>query len=263
MPAFRRYLLVGGFPETACHTDAAFCQRLLREDVVERVLKRDMTALFGIRNVNDLERLFTYLCLNSGGIFATQTCAKELGASTSTISSYLEALELANLIYRLQPTAVGGKKVLKVRHKIYLVDAALCNAVLLRGEEVLDDPSRVGPIVETTVLRHLFAYHYLDTPQVVYWRDSRTDREVDIVVQSPKYTIPVEVKYRERADLDEKDGIVEFCRKENPRFAYCVIRQERDLDLRSFSGTKTNFLRVLAHIFTYLIGQAERALSAT
>jgi hypothetical protein len=47
MPLFMRYLLVGGFPENARLANVSMCQRLLREDVVARVLKRDMTALFG------------------------------------------------------------------------------------------------------------------------------------------------------------------------------------------------------------------------
>jgi hypothetical protein len=80
LPLFQRYLLVGGFPETARQEDIGLCQRLLREDVVERVLKRDMTALFGVRNVNELERLFIYLCLHTGGILAHQTVAKTLEA---------------------------------------------------------------------------------------------------------------------------------------------------------------------------------------
>lgn len=263
MPLFRRYLVVGGFPETARHADIGFCQRLLREDVVERVLKRDMTALFGIRNVNDLERLFIYLCLHSGGIMAMQACAKELGASTATVANHLEALEQANLIYRLRPAEIGGKKVLKARHKIYLVDAALCNAVLLRGEEVIDDPSQAGPIVETTILRHLFAYHYADTPQILYWRDAKTEREVDIVIKSPKYTIPVEVKYRAGGRLSVKDGIVDYCRMEHPPLAYFITQQERDFDVQAFSGVGTKFLRIPAHVFAYLIGQAERVLWAS
>lgn len=52
-PLFQRYLLVGGFPETVSQENIDLCQRLLREDVVERVLKRDMTALFGVRNILD------------------------------------------------------------------------------------------------------------------------------------------------------------------------------------------------------------------
>ena len=38
MPLFQRYLLVGGFPDTARLSDLALGQRLIREDVVERIL---------------------------------------------------------------------------------------------------------------------------------------------------------------------------------------------------------------------------------
>lgn len=260
MPLFQRYLLVGGFPEMARISDNALCQRLLREDVVERVLKRDMAALFGIRNVNDLEKLFIYICLNSGGIFSVTGCARDLGVSKNTVQSHLDALEQANLIYRLPQFALTGKKVLRARHKVYLVDAALRNAVLLRDESILSDPNEMGTIVETTVLRHLYAYHYVDTPQISYYRDSQTQKEVDIIVKSPAYTIPTEVKYRENAKLSESDGLVELCRAEGVDYAYWVTKREADFDVRSFDGTKAKFLRVPAHIFVYLLGQAERLL---
>jgi predicted AAA+ superfamily ATPase len=260
MPLFLRYLLVGGFPETAKQTDIALSQRLLREDVVERVLKRDMTALFGIRSVNELEKLFIYLCLHTGGIFSVQTCASALGTSATTISNHLEALQQANLIYRLPPAATGGKKRLKARYKIYLVDAALRNAVLLRGEEILSRPDELGTIVETTVLRHLYAYHYQDSPELVYWRDTASAKEVDIIVRSPSYTIPVEVKYRDDGTLAEKEGIVAYCKLERVAIAYWVTRRETDFGQLQFPGLETRFMRVPAHIFTYLLGQAERLL---
>jgi len=260
MPLFQRYLLVGGFPETARQTQIALCQRLLREDVVERVLKRDMTALFGIRNVADLERLFIYLCIHSGGIFAVKTCADALAVSPTTIANYLEALEQANLIYRLTPAEAGGKKVLKLRHKVYLVDAALRNAVLLHGEEILSHPDEMGVIVETTVLRHLYAYYYRDIPAIMYWRDAVSGKEVDVIVKSPTYQIPVEVKYRQEASLSEKDGLVEYVRDRHLKTAYLVTQRDLDFDVWQMANLSAKFLRIPAHIFIYLLGQAERLL---
>ena len=55
LPTFQQYLLVGGFPETATLKNTGLCQRLLREDVVERVLKREMTALFGVATFEGVE----------------------------------------------------------------------------------------------------------------------------------------------------------------------------------------------------------------
>jgi len=259
-PLFQRYLLVGGFPETATQENIDLSQRLLREDVVERVLKRDMTALFGVRNINELEKLFIYLCLHSGGILAHQACAKALETTTTTVANHLTLLEQANLIYRLPPSALGGKRVLKARNKYYLVDAALRNAVLLRGEEILTNPEEMGTIVETTVLRHLFAYYYRDTPEIVYWRDAATNKEVDIIVRSPSYVLPFEVKYRERPSLDKKSGLGVYCLSEKPKQAYLVTKRDVDFSVTQLQGLGTNFLKIPAFILCYLLGQSERLL---
>lgn len=261
MPLFQRYLLVGGFPETALQTDLALSQRLLREDVVERVLKRDMTALFGIRKVSELEKLFIYLCIHSGDIFAAKTCADALDSgSPATVREHLLFLEQANLIYRLNPEGLGGKSILRARPKIYLVDAALGNAVLLRGEEILQDSTKLGSIIETTVLRHLYAYYYRDTPRIAYWRDAATGKEVDIIVKSPKYTIPVEVKYRRNAAIEKKSGLLTFCAAEKASRAYWVTQGEQDFGVEVFPDITTRVLKIPAHIFCYLLGQAERML---
>lgn len=261
LPEFQRYLLVGGFPETALSDDTDYCQRILREDVVERVLKRDMVALFGVRKINELEKLFIYLCFHTGGLLSARTCATELGTTVQTVDSYLESLESANLIYRVSPIELGGKTALRAQSKYYLADAALRNAVLLRGEEILLEPEEMGKVIETSVLRHLFAYYYLDSPRVAYWREPRTDKEVDVIVQSPSYVIPVEVKYRSSANLSEDSGLARYCASEpRVRQAYMVTREDRDFGVAQLERAAAKVLKVPAHIFTYLLGQAEHSL---
>ena len=96
---FHRYLLVGGFPEVAIADDITLAQKIIREDVVDKVLKRDMVSLFPIRNVAELEQIFLYLCMISGNIVVQDTIAKEVGVSRQTVSNYMEFLEQANLSY--------------------------------------------------------------------------------------------------------------------------------------------------------------------
>jgi len=260
LPAFRRYLLLGGFPETALADDRSLAQRILREDVIDKLLKRDVPALFGLRNVADLEKLFVYICTHSGGVFSATDCAKALGSSRPTVQDYLEALQEANLVHLLPPFQRTGKKALKAPPKAYLVDAALRNAVLLKGEEVLTDPTDMGQIVETAVLRHLLSRYHGDTPEVSYWREPQRNREVDFVVRTPKYTIPVEVKYRASPPAVEGSGMVEFCRSEKVERAYWVTQRDQDFGLVEVEGTEAKLLFVPAHIFCYLLGQAERLL---
>ena len=88
--AFNRYLLVGGFPELALADDDAYAQRRLREDVVDRVIKRDVMTLFNIRSPLMMEKLLLYLCLHSTQLFNVTTAAKEIGGiSPVTLESYL------------------------------------------------------------------------------------------------------------------------------------------------------------------------------
>ena len=97
---FNRYLTVGGFPELALAGDDAYAQRMLREDVVDKVIKRDVLTLFTIRNPLLMEKLFLYLCMNSTGIFSAATVSKELqNVSVNTIESYIGALEMSNLVH--------------------------------------------------------------------------------------------------------------------------------------------------------------------
>ena len=276
LPEFRRYLLVGGFPETAQQASVEIAQQILREDVVERVLRRDLVALYAVRSVREFEQLFIYLCLHTGGIFAVKTVATALGVAAPTVENHLEVLEQAHLIYRLPPIAISGKKILKAKDKIYIADAALRNAVLLKGDQILDDPAEMGLVAETTVLRHVFAFYYQDTPRVSHWLapaasggkrgrpkagEERGDErllEVDIVVQSPSYTIPFEVKYRDTAALHAASGLVAFCREEKLDRAYFVTKRNEDFGVSTFPDHRTKYLRIPAHILTCLLGRAER-----
>lgn len=117
---FNRYLQVGGFPELALSTDDYMAQNIMREDVVDKVLKRDIPSLYNIRNSTELERIFLYLCFCSSNIIAENAVAKELeGVSLQTVRDYIQYLESANLIYRSYPVDMTGKKVLKGTAKIY------------------------------------------------------------------------------------------------------------------------------------------------
>ena len=88
----------------------------------------------------------------------------------------------------------------------------------------------------------------------------RTDKEVDIIVKSPQYILPVEVKYRDTADLASSSGLVELCRKEPVKQAYLVTKREQDFGPQEVAGIHTRFMRVPAHVLCYLLGQAERLL---
>ncbi|HEX2954858.1 MAG TPA: ATP-binding protein [Bacillota bacterium] len=257
---FHRYLTVGGFPELALSKDDFYAQRMLREDVVDKVLKRDIPSLFSIRNAAVLEKVFLYLCFNSSNIINITTMSKELENTPAvTVSNYIQFLERANLIYISEPINLDGKKVLKAKPKIYIADAAIRNAVLM-FDNVLTDPEEMGIMVETSVYKHLAAFYYRWNTRVGYYRKTGgNEKEVDVVVEFPQGKILTEIKYRENATITEKDAIVEMSRDEKVGVSAAIVVTKRPEDYGIIPiKTHVPVMKIPAHAFLYLLGHAEK-----
>ena len=253
---FTRYLQIGGFPELALSDNDIMAQQIMREDVVDKVLKRDLPSLYNLRNATELERIFLYLCNVSSEIVSIEAIAKELsGVSRPTVENYIQYLESANLIYMSLPVDMAGKKVLKASPKIYIADAAIRNAVLM-DESLLTDSIEMGKIVETAVYKHVAAFYYQQATSVGYFRGGRKGKEIDIVVDKPNaYNILIEVKYREGAPIKDDDAIAELCAEASA--AIVVTKGANDFGVHNTKSGK-DMLRIPAFAFLYLLGHAEK-----
>lgn len=253
---FNRYLLVGGFPELALADNDLMAQQIMREDVVDKVLKRDLPSLYNIRNATELERIFLYLCNVSSGIVSVDTIVKELGGvSRPTVENYIRYLESANLIYQSWPINMDGKMVLKARPKIYISDAAIRNAVLM-DDSLLTDPVEMGKIVETAVYKHVASFYYQKATSVGYYRGGRKGKEIDIVVDYPNIkNILIEVKYRENAHVSSDDAISEL--SGDASASIIVTKNISDFGVQKAKSGK-DMIRIPAFVFLYLLGHAEK-----
>jgi hypothetical protein len=254
---FHEYIVRGGFPQTALVDNITQAQRLLREDIIDKVLKRDMTALFGTRRILELEHTFLYLCMHGGGLLDIAAMACNLKVSRQTAESFIELLEATHLIYRLDPFGYG-KEVLRGRPKIYLADPAMAPAVMLRGKSILEDPAEMGLAVETAVFKHLFARYYPLQVRFTYWRGKRS-HEVDLVAELADQIIPFEVKYRSEATgKREVKGLLELCEQKKVDRAYTVTRSLNDFGVLPLeANSRAKIMRVPAALLCYWMGEAE------
>ncbi len=255
---FHEYLIRGGFPQTAQVESITQAQRLLREDIIDKVLKRDMTALFGVRRVLDLEHTFLYLCMHDRGLLDMVDLCANLEVKRPTAQNFIELLEATHLIYRLPPFGYG-KDVLRARFKIYLADAAIAPAVMLKGKAILEDAGALGVATETAVFKHLFARYYPQNVRFTYWR-GRKDREVDLVAEVGGEIVPFEVKYRaQHTGVRELKGLIELCEQRNIARGYVVTRSLDDfgvLDgLPQAGGGR--IMRIPAPLLCYWMGATE------
>jgi predicted AAA+ superfamily ATPase len=233
-------------------------QKLLREDIVDKVLKRDMTALFGVRRIVELEHTFLYLCLHDGDLLDLPQLCSSLGLKRPTVAGFIDLFESTHLIYRLKPYGYG-KEVLRGRSKVYLADPAVAPSVLLKGKGLLDDGPALGRAVETAFFKHVFTRYYRQSIGFAYWRGSR-DLEVDIIADIEGELVPFEVKYRsQHTDPRDLKGLGQFCGEKKVRRGYVITRDISDFGLMELNGTPV--LKIPAPLACYWLsrGEAESA----
>lgn len=254
---FHDYLVRGGFPQTAQIDTVNQAQKLLREDIIDKALKRDMTAMFGVRLVLELEQTFLYLCLHDGAILDMVTLCKNLGINRPTAQKFIELLEAAHLAYKLQPFGYG-KEIIRGKHKVYLSDPAIAPAVMLKGRSIIDNPEALSVSAESAVLKHLFARYYAQNVRFSYWQGKK-DLEVDLVAEIGTEIIPFEVKYRaQHTSLANCKGLLEFCSKRDIKRGYIVTKSTDDFGVIEQKNFDTPaILKIPATLLCYFMGEME------
>ena len=255
---FHEYLLRGGFPQCAQIESISQAQKLLREDIVDKVLKRDMTALFGVRRVLELEQTFLYLCLHDGGLLDIPDLCKNLGVKKATANNFLDLLERTHLIHLLPPFGYG-KEILRARYKVYLADAAIAPSVLLKGKSLLEDPTALGAAVETAFFKHVFTRFYQKSIGFSYWRGGKKDWEVDLIADVEGRLVPFEVKYRSQATgAGELKGLGQFCLEHKIPRGYVITKEPLDFSVLPLgANAETAVLKIPAPLACFWLGQSE------
>ncbi len=249
---FHEYLIRGGFPQTALVESITQSQRLLREDIVEKVLKRDMTALFGVRRILELEQMFIFLCMHDGGMQDIKTISKDLGIAKQTVQNFIDLFESTYLIYRLPPFGYG-KEVLRGKNKLYLGDPAIAPAVLMKGKTILEDARALSQCVETAVIGHLWSHCASHQARFSYWRNKQ-DKEVDLIVEMNSAIIPLEIKYQSQlVQVRDVPGLVDlFAQKPSIQHGFIITKAPIDIGLLD-----KKYMKIPASLFCYWLGASE------
>lgn len=254
---FHEYLLRGGFPQSALVESITQAQRLLREDIIDKVLKRDMTAIFGVRNVLDLEKTFLYLCMHDGALLDMPNLCANLEVKRPTAQNYIALLEASHLIYKLPPFGYG-KDILRGKFKIYLADAAIAPAVMLRGKSLLEDASSLGAATETAVFKHLVARYYASNIRFSYWKGNK-EREVDLIADAGSEIIPFEVKYRStHTRTGDLKGLLALMSAKDLSRGYVITKSLSDFGVMDTDDDiARRIMRIPAPLLCYWMGQSE------
>ncbi len=198
---FEKYIWQGGFPNLFEIKDENLWPKVMREDIVEKVIYRDLTSLYDIKKPEILERLFFYAIGINGQILNIQNISQSLGLSREYVNRYLIYLKNAYLLFTIRKFSKSLEKSLRSAEKVYIFDPGLVNALLNKREM---DRKHLGHLIEALVARHLFPR------ENYYWRNYF---EVDFIVKNESAILPVEVKYQRQINRDDLKGLISFSEK--------------------------------------------------
>jgi predicted AAA+ superfamily ATPase len=206
------YLQLGGFASNVSRTGELHAVReWLRTAVVDLAVRDDVGRLRGLRDIDNLERVFVARLANSGSQQSVREDAKLTGASEPTVRSWLRSILDTGLVWELEAHARSAGKFERGQPKLYAVDPSLVAAcsvpVFGPGDQQL-----LGRQVETAVAQGLRCFCERVGGRLSVYQSKRRsearDGEVDFVVEVGGRTAAIEVtSHNDRKKLTKLPGL--------------------------------------------------------
>ena len=179
---FIDYLNFGGYPEVVLNPAIRQNpEQFIRNDIIDKVLLKDLPSLYGISEIQELNKLFSFLAYNAGSEANLENISQGSGLAKPTIKRYIEYLESAFLIIKL-PTVNENCRTLKRERnfKVYLSNPSMRAALFAPVAE--SDMTLIGHLTESAIFsqwQHSPAFRQL---RYARWKIGQDQGEVDCVL---------------------------------------------------------------------------------
>ncbi len=250
---FFNYINYGGYPEVIfSETIQNNMARYIRSDIIDKVLLRDLPALYGIRDVQELNRFFAYLAYHSGKEFSPVTLCKESGLDRQQLNKYLEYLEAAFLIRVLHKVDENARHFKRITaFKIYLTNPSLRTALF---SPVSPTDDEAGNMVETALFGQ---WMHRDRMNLKYarWKMGRSEGEVDMIDLDdsrlkPKWCAEIKWSNRYVEKPAALKSLLDFCTRN--RLSSAVVTTIDKEFTTKLNGVQLHYYP--ASVYAYTVG---------
>ena len=196
---FVDYLNFGGYPEAVLNPlIRQNPDQFIRNDIIDKVLLKDLPSLYGIREIPELNRLFSFLAYNAGNEASFENISQASGVAKPTVAKYIEYLESAFLIMKIGTVDDNCRTMRRQRNfKIYLNNPSM-RAALFEPVKPTDS-ERLGHLAESAIFAQWQHTSQFRNLRYARWRN---EGEVDVVFLQPGTAKPAwigEIKWSDRA----------------------------------------------------------------
>ena len=226
MDVFSRFLHVGGFPSVWRNRYDESDAISEISDILNSIMMRDIVARYDIRKPDLLRRIFRFFCDNIGNRTSIHNIYKYLLAEDKRISKdvvyeYVDYLESACLIYKVETYDVKGKSILTSQYKYYLADIGLKNAMCgFRSEDIQG-------YVENILFLEMKARGY------DVWIGDHSGKEVDLVCRKGNDATYIQATTRlsDEGVVEREFGNLRNIPDNHPKYVVVLENSPLDADI--------------------------------
>ena len=151
--SFEEYMMWGGLPQRFIFNDENQI-RIYLTDVFNSIVIKDIIERFKIKDMDLFNRILEYIVTTPSQTFSAGNLAKYFesenrGVAKNTLYDYLENMNKALLINKVDIFDVRGKRILNGKYKYYLTDLGLGRIMNSSKKEQL------GPYIKNIVYNEL------------------------------------------------------------------------------------------------------------
>ncbi len=198
-----RHWLRGGFPPSLLSRSEAASTEWLN-GFIRSYVERDLSILFGVEFTASITaRLLSMLAHTHGQLWNAETIARSIGITAPTVTRYVDYLQGAYLVHRLQPFYINTLKRLVKAPKIYIRDSGLLHNVsnITSLHTLLGHPL-AGNSWEGYVIEQIL--QMLPSGLQLYYYRTQAGAECDMVIARDVHAIAsIEVKLNNAPSLSK------------------------------------------------------------
>lgn len=181
-------------------------------DYFETYVERDLRQLGAIKDLMQFERFVRICAGRTGQLLNMQSLGNDVGASHTTVRSWLTLLEASYIVFLLPPWHANISKRLVKSPKLYFYDVGLASYLLgLEDENQMSrDPLR-GHLFENLVIIEALKHRYNQGKRsnLYFYRDSNGN-EVDLIAENGRKLSAIEIKAGATVNPDYFKGLKSF-----------------------------------------------------
>ena len=188
------FLVFGAYPEVLqAPTQHARIEVLT--EIANSYLLKDILALDRIKNSRTLLDLLKLLAFQVGSEVAITELATQLGVDVKTVKRYLDLLEKAFVIYRLNGFSRNLRQEVMNKPKYYFLDNGIRNALIAQFNG-LDQRNDQGALWENFMMIERLKYRAYSSlyANVYFWRTYQ-QQEIDLIEEHSGKLYGYEIKW--------------------------------------------------------------------